>query len=187
MFSAPQLAYLRSLASQSAGGVRISYTKTRLLLQLARSDGEYENLIIAGWFVGALLLFFLVAGLIGKGWLFCGIGLCGLGAVGWGIRWLLQRRAQNLDKPAALVFDLPGRCFYVLEVPTPAAPITRYARYPAAALTASRVVVLSSTEYHDDVVVELAFGGDWVRVLRLTSSPLAYELEQALRWCQAQS
>jgi hypothetical protein len=60
MFNAQQLAYLRALASQSAGNAQIGFNRTRLLVRIGPTDDDWSASMLFIFLAGILLVFGLV-------------------------------------------------------------------------------------------------------------------------------
>lgn len=180
MFNAQQLAYLRALASQSAGNAQVGFNRTRLLVRIGPTDDDWSATMFFIFIAGIMLTFGLFVAYLGN---LPGLAIClmaGLAGLCWVGRRVLASRHRAQQKPPSFIFDSADGCFYVFATPT-----SQYERYPSHLLTATRVRILSSNAYFDDTVIECTFGtGQWVKVLELNNSPLAYELERAIKYCQ---
>lgn len=186
MFNTQQLAYLRALASQSAGNAQVGFNRTRLLVRIGPTDDDWSASMLFIFLAGILLMFGLVVAYLGN---LPGLAICvaiGLAGLYWAARRVLASRRKAQQKPPNFIFDSTERCFYVLIIDLKNSQAMHYERYPSHLLTASRVRILSSNAYFDDTVIECTFGAErWVKVLELNNSPLAYELERAIKYCQA--
>ena len=186
MFNAQQLTYLRALASQSAGNAQIGFNRTRLLVRIGPTDDDWSASMLFISLAGIMLIFGLFVAYLGE---LLGLAICltiGLAGLYWAARRVLASRNKAQQKPPDFIFDSTERCFYLLIGDLKDSQTMHYERYPSHLLTASRVRILSSNEYFDDTVVECTFGANqWVKVLELNNSPLAYELERAIKYCQS--
>ncbi len=184
MFNAQQLAYMRVLASQSAGNAQISFDRTRLLIRVGATDEDWVALLLILCGLGSFLLVGLFIAYLETMWGLAGGVLLGLAALYWMAQRVLSSRDQAQRRPPSFIFDSTQHCFYVLATRPKGEPAS-YDRYPSHLLRGSRVRILSSNQYFDDTVIEFTCDNHrWVQVLQLNNSPLAYELERAIRYCQ---
>ncbi len=185
MFNAQQLAYMRGLASQSAGNARVGFDRTRLLVRIGATDKDWAVPLLFLCGLGNFLLLGLFIAYLHTMWgLACGM-LLGMAALYWAAQRVLASRDRAQRRPPSFIFDSTQHCFYVLSTRPKGEP-TSYDRYPSHLLRDSRVRILSSTQYFDNTVIEFTFDNrHWVKALELNNSPLAYELERAIRYCQA--
>lgn len=185
MFNAQQLTYLRVLASQSAGNAQVGFNRTRLLVRIGARDEDRAASLLFLFLAGILLSLFFGICLLTSEWVMAAFIVVLLTGIGWGVRRVLTDRVQAQQQPPDFIFDSTHHCFYVLVAGLKGAE-PHYERYPSQLLVATRVRILRSDAYFDDTVIEFSFGNNqWVKVLELNNSPLAYELERAVKYCQA--
>lgn len=185
MFNAQQLAYMRALASQSAGNAQVGFDRTRLLVRIGATDEDWAVALLFLCAIGSFLILGLFIAYRHTMWGLAGGVLLGMAALYRVAQWVLASRNRAQRKPPSFIFDSTQHCFYVLATHPKGEPAS-YDRYPSHLVQGSCVRILKSTQYFDDTIIEFTFDNrHWVKALELNNSPLAYELEQAIRYCQA--
>jgi hypothetical protein len=185
MFNTQQLAYMRVLASQSVGSAQVGFDRTRLLVRIGATDEEWAVPLLFLCGLGSFLLLGLFIAYLHTMRGLAGAMLLGMAGLYWAAQRVLASRDRAQQRPPSFIFDSTQHCFFVLA-DRPRGEPASYDRYPSHLLLGSRVRILSSTQYFDDTVIEFTFDNrHWVKALELNNSPLAYELERAIRYCQA--
>jgi hypothetical protein len=187
VFGPENFAYFRYLAKEAAGNTAVSFDQRRLMIKTKfTTDEDYTGVFIIISFASILLLFMLGISIVVRSWSALFISVIGLVILFWLSKNRLKARNKNIRRQPNFVYDSDLKIFLILGESTAECPEPCYERYASNTLLATRVRILSSTQYFDDVIVELSFAKEaWVTALRLNSCAFANELEQAIKKCAA--
>jgi|GEM_PF-6054093 len=185
MLNPGDFAYFKYLAKEAVGRTEVSFDRRRLMIKTNfTTDKSYSGEFIFVFFVCMYSLLALAIAIITTTWLLLLASISVLIILLWISKRRLNSRDKNIHRPPDFVFDSELKSFFILKKSTISYPKPCYERYASNALLATRIRVINSTEYSDDVVVELSFEKDtWVTALEVASSVFAYELEQAIKKC----
>ena len=188
MFTLSQLKEFREIA-ENINGAQISFDRQRLLIRTnITTDEEYTVSFISIFFIGMMLFLAFVLSIIFKEVGLFGFSLVGLVGLIIVSRKLMLNRKNNSSRLPDLIFDSNVQSFFRLIKPQVLKDAPSYDQYFINSVTGVRAVILSSSEYSDDAIVQICIGvNNWITLLRVNRSAVAYELESVISLCRVGS